>query len=68
MSSPQPVRGTQSLIGEDADRLAKVVETFDRVRKLFGFKRVEVPVIEQTAVESRSRFVPSSPPESAVRI
>jgi histidyl-tRNA synthetase len=54
MNMPQPVRGTQSLIGEDADRLAKVVETFDRVRKLFGFKRVEVPVIEQTAVFART--------------
>ena len=27
---------------------------FDRVRRLFGFKRVEVPVIEQTAVFARS--------------
>lgn len=54
MNTPQPVRGTQSLIGEDADRLAKVVETFDRVRRLFGFKRVEVPVIEHTAVFART--------------
>ncbi|MEO6433019.1 MAG: histidine--tRNA ligase [Sphingomicrobium sp.] len=54
MTTPQPVRGTQSLLGEDADRLAKVVDTFDRVRKLFGFKRVEVPVIEQTSVFART--------------
>ena len=54
MTPVQPVRGTQSLIGEDADRLHAVVEAFDRVRRLFGFRRVEVPTIEQTAVFSRS--------------
>ncbi|HUE78328.1 MAG TPA: histidine--tRNA ligase [Sphingomicrobium sp.] len=54
MSTLQPVRGTQSLLGEDADRLAAVVAAFDRVRKLFGFKRVEIPVIEDTAVFARS--------------
>jgi histidyl-tRNA synthetase len=54
MTTPQPVRGTQSLLGEDADRFHAVVEAFDRVRRLFGFKRVEVPVIEQTAVFART--------------
>jgi histidyl-tRNA synthetase len=54
MTPVQPVRGTQSLLGEDADRLAKVVETFDRVRRLYGFRRVEVPTIEQTAVFART--------------
>lgn len=53
-STPQPVRGTQSLIGEDADRLAAVVAAFDRVRQLFGFKRVSVPVMERTEVFARS--------------
>ena len=51
---PPPVRGTQSLLGEDADRFHAVVEAFDRVRRLFGFKRVEVPVIEPTAVFART--------------
>ena len=51
---PQPVRGTQSLLGEDADRVHAVVDAFDRVRRLFGFKRVEVPVIEQTSVFART--------------
>ncbi|MEO6582396.1 MAG: histidine--tRNA ligase, partial [Sphingomicrobium sp.] len=46
--------GTQSLLGEDADRLAAVVAAFDRVRRLFGFKRVEVPIIEPTDVFARS--------------
>ena len=54
MTPVQPVRGTQSLLGEDADRLAAVVTAFDRVRRLYGFKRVEVPTIEQTAVFART--------------
>ena len=54
IETPQPVRGTQSLLGEDADRFHAVVAAFDRVRRLYGFKRVEVPVIEPTAVFARS--------------
>ena len=54
MSPPQPVRGTQSLLGEEADRFHAVTAAFNRVRRLFGFKRVEVPVIESTAVFARS--------------
>ena len=53
-NTPQPVRGTQSLLGEDADRFHAVVDAFDRVRRLFGFKRVEVPVIEHTSVFART--------------
>jgi histidyl-tRNA synthetase len=44
----------QSLLGQDADRLAAVVAAFDRVRRLYGFKRVELPTIEQTQVFARS--------------
>jgi histidyl-tRNA synthetase len=54
MTPVQPVRGTQSLLGEDADRLAAVVAAFDRVRRLYGFKRVEVPTIEHTQVFART--------------
>ncbi len=54
MTPVQPVRGTQSLLGEDADRLAMVVGAFDRVRRLYGFRRVEVPTIEQTSVFART--------------
>jgi len=54
MTPVQPVRGTQSLLGEDADRLAAVVSAFDRVRRLYGFKRVEVPTIEPTQVFART--------------
>jgi histidyl-tRNA synthetase len=54
MTPVQPVRGTQSLLGEDADRLATVVAAFDRVRRVYGFKRVEVPTIEPTQVFART--------------
>src|ERR687890_1174499 len=54
MTPVQPVRGTQSLLGEDADRLAAVVAAFDRVRRLYGFKRVDVPTIEHTQVFART--------------
>jgi histidyl-tRNA synthetase len=54
MTPVQPVRGTQSLLGENADRLAAVVAAFDKVRRLYGFKRVEVPTIEHTAVFART--------------
>ncbi len=54
IDTPQPVRGTQSLLGEEADRFDEVVAAFDRVRRLYGFKRVEVPLIEPTAVFART--------------
>lgn len=54
MTPVQPVRGTQSLLGEDADRLATVVGAFDRVRRIYGFRRVEVPTIEHTQVFART--------------
>ena len=53
-STPQPVRGTQSLLGEEADRFHAVVAAFDRVRRLFGFGRVEVPILEHTGVFART--------------
>lgn len=54
IETPRPIRGTQSLLGEEADRFHHVVETFDRVRRLYGFKRVELPVFEATAVFART--------------
>jgi len=51
---PQPVRGTQSLLGEAADRFHAVVAAFDRVRRLYGFQRIEIPVFEATSVFSRT--------------
>ena len=54
IETPRPIRGTQDMLGETADRFAHVVDTFDRVRRLYGFRRIEVPMFEPTAVFSRS--------------
>lgn len=54
IETPRPIRGTQDMLGESADRFHHVVEAFDRVRRLYGFRRVEVPVFEATAVFARS--------------
>ena len=52
--TPKPIRGTQSMRGEEAERFNHVVQTFDRVRRLYGFGRIEMPVFEATAVFARS--------------
>ncbi len=54
IETPRPIRGTQDMIGEQAARFGKVVETFERVRRLYGFGRIETPVFESTAVFARS--------------
>ncbi len=54
IETPKPIRGTQDMIGETVERFHHVVSTFDRVRRLYGFGRVEVPVFEATAVFARS--------------
>ncbi len=53
-TTPQPVRGTQDMFGETEERFAHVVATFERVRRLYGFKGLQLPVIEPTAVFARS--------------
>ncbi|WP_120076442.1 histidine--tRNA ligase [Aurantiacibacter odishensis] len=52
--TPQAIRGTQDIFGPDAEAFAFVVETFERVRKLYRFRRVEMPVFEKTEVFSRA--------------
>lgn len=52
--SPQRVRGTQDIFGDEERRFTHVVETFDRVRRLYCFQRVEVPTFEATEVFARS--------------
>lgn len=51
---PQRIRGTQDIFGEEADRFHAVVDAFDRVRRLYAFRRVETPVFEATEVFARS--------------
>ena len=52
--TPRPVRGTQDIFGAEAEAFAFVVETFEHVRKLYRFRRVEMPVFEKTEVFARS--------------
>ncbi|MBH0111690.1 histidine--tRNA ligase [Novosphingobium sp. YJ-S2-02] len=53
-TTPKAIRGTQDIFGAEAEAFAHVVETFERVRKLYRFRRVEMPVFEKTGVFSRS--------------
>ncbi len=52
--TPRRVRGTQDIFGEEERRFSHVLSTFDRVRRLYCFGRVEVPVFEATEVFARS--------------
>ncbi|WP_156841822.1 histidine--tRNA ligase [Novosphingobium aquimarinum] len=54
MKTPGAIRGTQDIFGAEAEAFAFVVETFERVRKLYRFRRAEMPVFEKTEVFSRS--------------
>jgi histidyl-tRNA synthetase len=53
-NTPQAIRGTQDIFGPEAEAFAFVVETFERVRRLYRFRRVEMPVFEKTEVFARS--------------
>ena len=54
MEKLRPIKGTQSLFGEEAERFNHVARTFDEVRRLYGFTRVEVPMFEATGVFART--------------
>ncbi|MGB5079055.1 MAG: histidine--tRNA ligase [Sphingorhabdus sp.] len=54
INTPHAVRGTQDMFGETEARFAHVVATFEHVRRLYGFCGLQLPVIEPTAVFSRS--------------
>ncbi len=54
IETPNRIRGTQDIFGDDQRRFATVVDAFERVRKLFCFQRVETPVFEATSVFARS--------------
>ena len=51
---PQKVRGTQDMIGAEADRFHRVVDAFAAVRRLYAFQHIEMPVFEATEVFARS--------------
>ncbi|WP_448502705.1 histidine--tRNA ligase [Sphingomonas sp.] len=54
IETPRRVRGTQDIFGDEQRRFARVVDEFERVRRLYCFGRVELPVFEATAVFARS--------------
>ena len=54
IETPKRVRGTQDIFGDEQRRFQRVVDAFDRVRRLYCFGRVELPVFEPTAVFARS--------------
>jgi len=54
IQTPQRIRGTQDIFGEDQRRFAAVLEKFDQVRKLYCFQRLEIPIFEATGVFARS--------------
>ncbi len=54
VQTPKRVRGTQDIFGEDQRRFAHVLAAFERVRSLYCFGRVDIPVFEDTTVFARS--------------
>jgi len=54
IQTPHRVRGTQDIFGDDQRRFAHVLSTFERVRALYCFQRVDIPVFEDTQVFARS--------------
>jgi histidyl-tRNA synthetase len=54
VETPNRIRGTQDIFGDEQRRFARVLEAFEKVRRLYAFQRVDVPVFEATAVFARS--------------
>ncbi|MBO9622295.1 MAG: histidine--tRNA ligase [Sphingomonas sp.] len=54
IETPNRIRGTQDIFGEEQRRFARVLETFDHVRRLYCFQRLEIPIFEATGVFARS--------------
>ncbi|WP_077511354.1 histidine--tRNA ligase [Sphingomonas sp. LM7] len=54
IETPKRIRGTQDIFGDEQRRFAQVLDTFDRVRRLYCFQRLEIPIFEATGVFARS--------------
>jgi histidyl-tRNA synthetase len=54
IETPRRIRGTQDIFGDEQRRFAHVLATFERVRALYCFQRIDIPVFESTAVFARS--------------
>lgn len=54
MAKLQPVRGTHDLLGEDARRHRKIIDTGLEVAGRYGFGEIETPIFEFTEVFKRT--------------
>ncbi|AJP73766.1 histidine--tRNA ligase [Sphingomonas hengshuiensis] len=54
IETPKRIRGTQDIFGDEQRRFATVLDAFDRVRRLYCFQRLEIPIFEATNVFARS--------------
>lgn len=54
IETPNRIRGTQDIFGAEQRRFAQVLKTFERVRALYCFQRLEIPIFEATGVFARS--------------
>ncbi|MCX8476579.1 MAG: histidine--tRNA ligase [Sphingomonas sp.] len=54
IETPKRIRGTQDIFGDEQRRFAHVLDTFERVRRLYCFQRLEIPIFEATNVFARS--------------
>jgi histidyl-tRNA synthetase len=54
IETPKRIRGTQDIFGEEQRRFAAVLDAFERIRGLYCFQRLEIPVFEATGVFARS--------------
>jgi histidyl-tRNA synthetase len=54
IETPKRIRGTQDIFGDEQRRFARVLEAFEKVRRLYAFQRVDIPVFEGTQVFARS--------------
>ena len=54
IQTPNRIRGTQDIFGDEQRRFARVLHVFDHVRRLYAFQRVDIPVFEDTQVFARS--------------
>ena len=54
IETPKRIRGTQDIFGDEQRRFAHVLETFECVRRLYCFQRLEIPIFEATGVFARS--------------
>jgi histidyl-tRNA synthetase len=54
IETPKRIRGTQDIFGPEQRRFARVLDAFEKVRRLYAFQRVDIPMFEDTQVFARS--------------